>query len=114
LVSPTGQAMVWWMSECADDAPRPGPEGRVPALKGSCCAIRRHRHRAAIFPALFISGTARIIVHQVIHGVPLGLAFTCLLAAIPGALVAAPFAMVLMAWTGSILLCSPRPLRPAG
>jgi H+/Cl- antiporter ClcA len=50
-----------------------------------------------IFPSLFIGGTAGIIVHQVIHGVPLGLAFTCLLAAVPGALAAAPFAMVLMA-----------------
>jgi H+/Cl- antiporter ClcA len=50
-----------------------------------------------IFPSLFIGGTAGIIVHQVIHGVPLGLAFTCLLAAVPGAFVAAPFAMVLMA-----------------
>jgi H+/Cl- antiporter ClcA len=50
-----------------------------------------------IFPSLFIGGTAGIIVHQVIHGVPLGLAFTCLLAAVPGALVDAPFAMVLMA-----------------
>jgi H+/Cl- antiporter ClcA len=50
-----------------------------------------------IFPSLFIGGTAGIIVHQVIHGVPLGLAFSCLLAAIPGALAAAPFAMVLMA-----------------
>ena len=49
-----------------------------------------------IFPALFIGGTAGIIVHQVIPGVPLGLAFTCLLAATPGALAAAPFAMVLM------------------
>ena len=48
-----------------------------------------------IFPSLFIGGTAGIIVHQVIHGVPLGLAFTCLLAAIPGALATAPFAMVL-------------------
>jgi H+/Cl- antiporter ClcA len=50
-----------------------------------------------IFPSLFIGGTAGVIVHQVIPGVPLGLAFTCLLAAIPGALAAAPFAMVLMA-----------------
>ncbi|HEY2297485.1 MAG TPA: chloride channel protein [Jatrophihabitans sp.] len=50
-----------------------------------------------IFPSLFIGGTSGVIVHQVIHGVPLGLAFTCLLAAIPGALAAAPFAMVLMA-----------------
>jgi predicted benzoate:H+ symporter BenE len=29
--------------------------------------------------------------------VPLGLAFTCLLAAVPGSLVAAPFSMVLLA-----------------
>jgi len=50
-----------------------------------------------IFPSLFIGGTAGVLVHQVIPGVPLGLAFTCLLAAVPGALVAAPFAMVLMA-----------------
>jgi H+/Cl- antiporter ClcA len=50
-----------------------------------------------IFPSLFIGGTAGVLVHQVIPGVPLGLAFTCLLAAIPGALVAAPFSMVLMA-----------------
>ena len=50
-----------------------------------------------IFPSLFIGGTAGVLVHQVIPGVPLGLAFTCLLAAVPGAVVAAPFAMVLMA-----------------
>src|SRR6516165_6349635 len=50
-----------------------------------------------IFPSLFIGGTAGVIVHQVIPAVPLGLAFTCLLAAIPGAVVAAPFSMVLMA-----------------
>jgi H+/Cl- antiporter ClcA len=50
-----------------------------------------------IFPSLFIGGAAGVIVHQVIPGVPLGLAFSCLLAAVPGALVAAPFAMVLMA-----------------
>lgn len=50
-----------------------------------------------IFPALFIGGTAGVIVHQVIPGVPLALAFTCLLAAVPGSLVSAPFSMVLMA-----------------
>jgi chloride channel protein, CIC family len=38
-----------------------------------------------------------VLVHQVIPGVPLGLAFTCLLAAVPGSLVAAPFSMVLLA-----------------
>ena len=50
-----------------------------------------------IFPSLFIGGTAGVLVHQAIPGVPLGLAFTCLLAAVPGAVVAAPFSMVLMA-----------------
>ena len=50
-----------------------------------------------IFPSLFIGGTAGLIVHQVIPGVPLGLAFTCLLAAVPGAVLPAPFSMVLMA-----------------
>jgi H+/Cl- antiporter ClcA len=50
-----------------------------------------------IFPSLFVGGTAGVIVHHVIQGVPLGLAFTCLLTAVPGALAAAPFAMVLMA-----------------
>jgi H+/Cl- antiporter ClcA len=50
-----------------------------------------------IFPSLFIGGSAGVLVHQVIPGVPLGLSFTCLLAAVPGALAPAPFAMVLMA-----------------
>ena len=50
-----------------------------------------------IFPSLFIGGTVGVIVHQVLPGVPLGLAFTCLLAAVPGALAAAPFSMVLLA-----------------
>jgi H+/Cl- antiporter ClcA len=50
-----------------------------------------------IFPSLFIGGTAGVFVHQVIPGVPLGLAFTCLLAAVPGALAPAPFSMVLLA-----------------
>ena len=40
-----------------------------------------------IFPALFIGGTAGVLVHQVFPGVPLGLAFSCLLAAVPGSLV---------------------------
>ena len=50
-----------------------------------------------IFPALFLGGTAGIIVHQAIPGVPLGLAFSCLLPAVLGTLAAAPFAMVLLA-----------------
>jgi len=50
-----------------------------------------------IFPSLFIGGTAGVLVHQVLPDVPLGLAFTCLLAAVPGGLVSAPFSMVLLA-----------------
>jgi H+/Cl- antiporter ClcA len=50
-----------------------------------------------IFPALFIGGTAGIAVHQAIGSVPLGLAFTCMFAAVAGSLVAAPFAMALTA-----------------
>jgi H+/Cl- antiporter ClcA len=50
-----------------------------------------------VFVTLFIGGTAGIAVHQAIPGVPQGLAFTCMLAAVVGALVAAPFAMALTA-----------------
>ena len=49
-----------------------------------------------IFPALFLGGTAGVVVNQVFTGVPLGLAFTCLLAAVPGSVVSAPFSMVLL------------------
>jgi H+/Cl- antiporter ClcA len=50
-----------------------------------------------IFPSLFIGGTAGVLVHQVFPSVPLGLAFSCLLAAVPGAVAPASFSMVLMA-----------------
>jgi H+/Cl- antiporter ClcA len=50
-----------------------------------------------IFPALFLGGTAGVVVNQVFTGVPLGLAFTCMLAAVPGSVVSAPFSMVLLA-----------------
>jgi H+/Cl- antiporter ClcA len=50
-----------------------------------------------IFPSLFIGGTAGVLVHEVIPSVPLGLAFTCVFAAVPGALVSAPFTVVLRA-----------------
>ena len=50
-----------------------------------------------IFPTLFIGGTAGVVVHLAIPGVPLGLTFSCLLTTVLGSLAAAPFAMVLMA-----------------
>ena len=49
-----------------------------------------------IFPSLFIGGTAGVIVHQVFPSVPLGLAFSCLLAAVPGSVAPVPFSMVLL------------------
>lgn len=50
-----------------------------------------------IFPTLFIGGTAGVVVHIAIPGIPLGLAFSCLLTTVLGSLAGAPFAMVLMA-----------------
>ena len=49
-----------------------------------------------IFPILFLGGLSGVIVNQVVPDVPLGLAFTCMLAAVPGAIVAAPFSTVLL------------------
>lgn len=45
---------------------------------------------------LFIGGTAGIATHQLVPGLPEGLAFTAMFAALPGALVAAPFSLILL------------------
>jgi len=45
---------------------------------------------------LFIGGTAGIIAHLLIPGLPEGLTFTVMFAALPGALVAAPFSLILL------------------
>ncbi|GAA5090067.1 hypothetical protein GCM10025760_15070 [Microbacterium yannicii] len=50
-----------------------------------------------IFPSLFIGGTAGVALHLAVPGLPLGLTFTCMLAAVVGGFVSAPFAMVLFA-----------------
>jgi chloride channel protein, CIC family len=50
-----------------------------------------------IFPILFVGGMTGILVNAVFPDIPLGLAFSCLLAAVPGAIVTAPFSMVLLA-----------------
>ena len=49
-----------------------------------------------ILVMLFIGGTAGTVTHLLIPGVPEGLAFTAMFAALPGALVAAPFSVILM------------------
>ena len=54
-------------------------------------------HRRANIAGAVYRGTAGVFVRQLIPGVPLGLAFTCVFAAVPGALVAAPFSVVLLA-----------------
>jgi H+/Cl- antiporter ClcA len=46
---------------------------------------------------LFIGGTAGTAAHVLIPGLPEGLAFTTMFAALPGALVAAPFSLLLLA-----------------
>ncbi|MGI9540091.1 MAG: chloride channel protein [Miltoncostaeaceae bacterium] len=50
-----------------------------------------------LFPAFFIGGTAGIAASEIVPGLPPALAFTCLLAAVPAAVVPAPFTMVLLA-----------------
>jgi H+/Cl- antiporter ClcA len=50
-----------------------------------------------ILVSLFIGGTAGTAVHVLIPGVPEGLAFTTMFAALPGALVAAPFSVIVLA-----------------
>jgi hypothetical protein len=45
---------------------------------------------------LFIGGTAGIAAHVLIPGLPEGLAFTAMFAALPAALVPAPFSLILL------------------
>ena len=49
-----------------------------------------------VFPILFIGGTAGLIVNSVIPEVPAGLAVACMMAAVPGAIIAAPVSFVLI------------------
>jgi chloride channel protein, CIC family len=49
-----------------------------------------------ILVMLFIGGTAGTAAHALIPGLPLGLAFACMFASILGALVAAPFSLILL------------------
>ena len=49
-----------------------------------------------VFPILFIGGTAGLIVNAAIPGIPASLAVACMLAAVPGAIIAAPVSFVLI------------------
>jgi H+/Cl- antiporter ClcA len=50
-----------------------------------------------VLVSLFIGGTAGTAAHVLIPGLPEGLAFTTMFAALPGALVAAPFLLIVLA-----------------
>ncbi|MFL5405751.1 MAG: chloride channel protein, partial [Myxococcales bacterium] len=45
---------------------------------------------------LFIGGTAGTVAHLLVPGLPEGLAFTAMFAALPGSLVAAPFSLIML------------------
>ncbi len=49
-----------------------------------------------VFPILFIGGTSGLIVNAAIPEIPTGLAVACMLAAVPGAIIAAPVSFVLI------------------
>lgn len=50
-----------------------------------------------VMPALFIGGTAGLAVHALVPDIPIALAFSCMLVAVPGVSVGAPFTMVFLA-----------------
>ena len=49
-----------------------------------------------VFPTLFIGGTAGIIIHLLMPGIPAPLAVAAMLAALPGATIAAPVSFILL------------------
>ncbi len=50
-----------------------------------------------VMPALFIGGAAGLAVHALFPEIPVALAFSCMLVAVPGVSIGAPFSMVLLA-----------------
>ena len=50
-----------------------------------------------VMPTLFIGGTAGLAVHALIPEIPIALAFSCMLVAVPGVSIGAPFSMVFLA-----------------
>ena len=66
-----------------------------------------------IFPMIFIGGTAGATLHQLIPGLPEGLAVSCLYVAVPAASARIPFTMLVLAAI-SLTLGSPAAAAPAG
>jgi H+/Cl- antiporter ClcA len=50
-----------------------------------------------VMPALFIGGTAGLAVHALFPDIPIALAFSCMMVAVPGVSIGAPFSMVFLA-----------------
>ena len=50
-----------------------------------------------VMPSLFIGGSAGLAIHALMPDVPITLAFVCMLVAVPGVSIRAPFTMVLLA-----------------
>lgn len=50
-----------------------------------------------VFPLIFIGGTAGVITHLVVPEIPLALALSCMLAAVPGSYLRAPVSMTFIA-----------------
>ncbi len=67
----------------------------------------------AIFPMIFIGGTAGAALHQIFTDLPEGLAVSCLFVAVPAASARIPFTMLIIAAI-SLTLGSPAAAAPAG
>jgi H+/Cl- antiporter ClcA len=50
-----------------------------------------------VMPSLFIGGTAGLAIHALVPELPITLTFVCMLVAVPGVSLGAPFAMVILA-----------------
>jgi chloride channel protein, CIC family len=50
-----------------------------------------------IFPTIFIGGSTGVALHVAFPSLPLGLTFTCMLAAVPGGIIAAPLTLAVFA-----------------
>lgn len=65
-----------------------------------------------VFPAIFLGGTAGLLVHSIFPSIPIALCVGAMLAAVPGAFLNAPLALIIIA-AGTVRL-QPEALLPIG
>lgn len=65
-----------------------------------------------VFPAIFLGGTAGLLIHSIFPSIPIALCVGAMLAAVPGAFLKAPLALIIIA-AGTIRL-QPEALVPIG